>query len=195
VRHGNTKGNSAKRFWGQTDVELSTNGIRQAERLRNRLANERIDVIYSSRLRRASLAAQIIASRHHLKVVTCPELLEINFGKVEGLTFKEISQFYTDLVKAWPTRDITFRYPEGESLGDLNDRVIKFMERLERHNPDETILIVAHSGILRLLICNLLNIDPLHSRKLRTDLASLSIIETYPEQGILSLLNDVSHLE
>ena len=194
VRHGNTKGNSADRFWGQTDVELSAAGIKQAERLRDRLAKEKIDVIYTSRLRRASLTAQIIASCHQLGVITCPELLEINFGKVEGLTFKEIGQLYPELVKAWPTRDLTFRYPEGESLGDLNNRVTKFLDRLEKHTPEETILIVAHSGILRLLICHLLRIEPLNSRKFRTDLASLSILGIYPQGAILNLLNDVSHL-
>ncbi|MFQ5996727.1 MAG: histidine phosphatase family protein, partial [Dehalococcoidales bacterium] len=166
----------------------------QAEQLRDRLANEKIDVIYTSRLRRASATAEIIASRHQLSVIICPELLEINFGKAEGLTFKEIEQLYPELVKAWPTRDLTFRYPGGESLGDLNNRVIKFLERLEKHAPEETILVVAHSGILRLLICHLLKIEPLHSRKLRTVLASLSIVETYPQLAILTLLNDVSHL-
>ncbi|MBA7686937.1 Phosphoserine phosphatase 1 [subsurface metagenome] len=194
VRHGNTKGNSAERFWGQTDVELSDAGRKQVEQLRDRLADEKIDVIYTSRLRRASVSAEIIDSRHQLDVIICPELLEINFGKVEGLTFKEISQLYPELVKAWPTRDLTFRYPEGESLGDINNRVIKFLARLEKHAPEETILIVAHSGILRLLICHLLRIEPLNSRKLRTDLASLSIVETYPQGAILNLLNDVSHL-
>jgi len=194
VRHGNTKGNSAERFWGQTDVELSAAGIKQVEQLRDRLATEKIDVIYTSNLRRASVTAEIIASRHQLSVITCPELLEINFGKVEGLTFKEIGQLYPELVKAWPTRDLTFRYPDGESLGDLNNRVIKFLDRLEKHAPEETILVVAHSGILRLLICHLLRLEPLHSRKFRTELASLSIVETYPQVAILTLLNDVSHL-
>lgn len=194
VRHANTKGNSAERFWGQTDVELSKAGIRDAEKLRDRLATEKIDVIYTSQLRRASLTAQIIASRHQTDIIICPELLEINFGEAEGLTFKEIGERYPELIKIWPTRDLTFRYPGGESLGDINSRVIKFLDRLGKHAAEETILIVAHSGILRLLICHLLKLDPLNARKLRTDLASLSIIETYSQLALLTLLNDTSHL-
>lgn len=194
VRHGNTKGNSAKRFWGQTDVELSATGIRQAKRLRDRLATERIDAIYTSNLRRASVTAEIIASRHQLAVITCAELHEINFGKFEGLTFKEISQLHPELVKIWPTRGLDFKYPGGESIADLNNRVIKFLDRLKKHSPEETILIVAHNGILRLLICHLLGIEPWHWRQIRPDLASLSILETYPQGAILNSLNDVSHL-
>lgn len=194
MRHGNTKGNSAERFWGQTDVELSATGIRQAERLRKRLATEKIDAIYTSNLRRASVTAEIIASRHQLAVITCAELHEINFGKFEGLTFKEISQLYPELVKVWPTRGLNFKYPGGESISGLNNRVIKFLDRLKKHSPQETILIVAHSGILRLLICHLLGIELWHWRQIRTDLASLSILEIYPQGAILNSLNDVSHL-
>ena len=195
VRHGNTKGNSAQRFWGQTDVELSAVGKRQAEQLRDRLATEKIDAIYTSTLRRASATAEIIASRHQLEVITCAELFEINFGKVEGLNFKEIGQLYPELVKVWPTRDLAFRFPDGESIGDLNNRVTKFLDRLEKHAPEETVLIVAHAGVLRLLICHLLRIEPWHWRRFRTDLASLSILDTYPQGAILNLLNDVCHLK
>jgi len=164
VRHGNTKGNSAERFWGQTDVELSAVGKRQAEQVRDRLATEKIDAIYTSNLHRASATA-------------------------------EIGQLYPELAKAWPTRDLAFRFPDGESIGDLNNRVTKFLDRLEKHAPEETVLVVAHSGVLRLLICHLLMIEPWHWRRFRTDLASLSILETYPQGAILNLLNDVSHLK
>ena len=91
VRHGDTKSNSAERFWGQTDVELSVTGIRQAEQLRDRLAPQRIDAICTSNLHRALVTAEIIASNHQLRTITCAELREINFGDIEGLTFKEVS--------------------------------------------------------------------------------------------------------
>ena len=86
VRHGDTELNSAERYWGNTDVKLSDAGFRQAERLRDRLATERIDAIYSSELRRASATAEIIASSHRLHVIICAELREMNFGELEGLT-------------------------------------------------------------------------------------------------------------
>jgi len=194
VRHGNTKLNSAGRYWGQTDVELSADGIRQAERLRNRLATQKIDVIYTSNLQRASATAKIIVSSHQVDIVTCPELREINFGKIEGLTFKEVSQLYPEVAEAWSKWSLTLKYPGGESITELNNRVSKFLERLEKHTPEETILIVAHSAPLRLLICHLLGIRIQHWRQIRLDLASLSILETYPQGAILNLLNDISHL-
>jgi alpha-ribazole phosphatase len=195
VRHGNTTGNSAERFWGQTDVELSEEGIAQSERLRDRLATEKIDAVYSSRLRRAHATAEIIAAPHRLQVTVCEELLEINFGQAEGLTFSEIGQRFPEVIKAWPNRDLSFSYPGGETIGEMNARVSGFLSRLDKHAPEETVLIAAHAGVLRLLICHLLKLEPWRWRQLRTDLASLSIVETFPEMAILALLNDVSHLK
>jgi len=194
VRHGETRGNSTERFWGRTDVELSDVGLRQAELLRDRLASEDISVVYSSDLRRAFQTAEVIASRHELSVIACPEPQEIDFGSVEGLTYGEISRKYPDLVKSWFSRDLSFRFPDGESITDLNNRVSRFPHRLEEHTMEETIVVVAHSGVLRLLICNLLGVELWHWRQIRLDLASLSVVETYSGAAILSSLNDVSHL-
>ena len=99
VRHGNTKLNSAERFWGQTDVELGEEGIWQAERLRDRLAAYQLETIYTSPLSRTRATAEIIASLHQLEIIPCAELREINFGYVEGLTYTEINQQYPELAQ------------------------------------------------------------------------------------------------
>jgi alpha-ribazole phosphatase len=194
VRHGNTELNSAERYWGNTDVKLSDVGFRQAERLHNRLATEKIDAIYSSDLSRASTTAEIIASKHELDVIICAELREMNFGELEGLTFTEISQLYPEVSELWRQRSPKLKCPGGESLDQFNRRVSQFVGRLEKHAPQETILIVAHSGSLRSLVCHLLGIGPERRWQFRLDLASLTILETYPQGAILSLLNDTSHL-
>ena len=194
MRHGDTELNSAERYWGQSDVKLSASGLRQAERLRHRLAAEKIDAVYSSNLSRASATAEVIASKHQLEVIVCAELSEINFGKFEGLTFAEISQLYPEIAKLWVERSPSLEFPEGEKLAEFDKRIGKFMSRLKKHSPEETILIVAHAGTLRVLLCRLLGIELKHRWQFRLDLASLSIVEAYPQGAILSRLNDVSHL-
>lgn len=194
VRHGDTELNSAERYWGRSDVKLNAAGIRQAERLRDRLAVEKIDAVYSSDLERALVTAEIIASSHQLAVITCAELREVNFGQLEGLNFSEISRLYPEVAKLWAERSTKLKYPGGESLVEFNTRVSKFLSRLDKHTVGETILIVAHAGVLRTLVCQLLGIDPQRRWQIRLDLASLSIMETHQQGAILSLLNDVSHL-
>jgi alpha-ribazole phosphatase len=193
VRHGETELQSSLRYWGKTDVALAEVGLHQAEQLRDRLAMERIDAIYSSELKRAADTAGIIATRHNLKVTTCPELREVDFGRLEGLDFNEIHAQFPEVEKMWITRNPELVYPEGESLLEFESRVSKFNDRLKNHKVEETVLIVAHAGVLRTLICQLLELGMKNRWSLRVDLASLSIVETYPEVNFLCLLNDVSH--
>jgi alpha-ribazole phosphatase len=193
VRHGTTKLHTGNRFWGKTDIPLSNTGIKQAGQLRNRLAPEKIDAIYSSTLSRARSTAEIIASGHKADVVACEELCECNFGYIEGLNYEEIVRFHPALAGALNDRTAV-AFPGGESLEQLNGRVQSFLRKLEKHKPEETILIVAHGGPLRLMVCNLLGLGLDHWLQIRIDLASLSIVETYPRTAVLDLLNDVSHL-
>jgi alpha-ribazole phosphatase len=194
IRHGQTKLHKADRFWGKTDIELSDTGIRQAEQLRDRLSRIKIDTVYASTLLRAAETAEIVASRHKVKVVALKELCECSFGYVEGLTFREISQKYPELAGELASGKAV-SFPGGENLEQLNQRVQRFLEKLKTHKPESKIAIIAHGGPLRLLICNLLGLGIEHWLQLRIDHASLSIVETYPQGNILNLLNDTSHLK
>jgi len=194
VRHGRTKLHQADRFWGSTDVTLSDIGIRQAEQLRERLAREKITAVYTSTLSRARSTAEIINSRRKTKITACKELNECNFGYIEGLTFGEIQRLHPELAEellSWKT----VSFPGGESLEDLDKRVRSFLDRLDKHKEKETVLVVAHGGPLRLIICHLLGLGLEHWPQLRVELASLSIVETYPQGAILTLLNETSHLK
>jgi alpha-ribazole phosphatase len=195
VRHGETELQSSVRYWGRTDVALGDSGRCQAEKLRDRLASEKIDLIYSSPLKRAAETASIIASKHKLEVIPCPELREIDFGKMEGLEFSEIHRQFPEVEQSWVNRSPNLTYPGGESLMQLEDRVSAFKLRLATHREKDNILVVAHYGVLRTLICQILEMGMDNRWNIRLDLASLSIIEARREDNILRLLNDVSHLK
>ena len=135
VRHGETEMNSSQRYWGKTDVGLGTVGLQQAEQLRDRLAAEKIALVYSSELRRALVTAQTIAAIHDVKVTACPELNEIDFGDLEGLNFGEVNGQFPDVARMWTQRDPALAYPQGESLPQLEKRVSEFRSRLANHAP------------------------------------------------------------
>jgi alpha-ribazole phosphatase len=194
ARHGDTAENSRQRYWGSTDVPLSEVGREQACRLAERLQNEPLQAVYSSDLQRAVFTAEAIADRHQLKAETCPELREINFGELEGLTFNEIDERYPAVADAWRRREPDLSYPGGESLTDFNDRVAGFQRRLGGWPPEANILVTAHSGTLRTLSCRLLGLNAECRWQFQLDLASLSIIDVYPEGSIISRWNDISHL-
>jgi alpha-ribazole phosphatase len=195
VRHGETELNSSQKYWGSTDVALGKTGLWQAKKLRSRLAGENIGFIYSSAMKRAMTTASVISTGRGLPVNSCPELKEIDFGRIEGLDFNQVQQQFPDIARMWIQRSPYLAYPEGESLSQLDGRVAEFARRLEKHAAGDAILVVAHSAVLRTLICQLMAFPMNHRWSLRLDLASLSIVDTYAEGAILSLLNDTSHLK
>ncbi|MFC1977152.1 histidine phosphatase family protein [Chloroflexota bacterium] len=194
VRHGITEFNKGRRFAGQSDVELSADGYTQVEKLRRRLANEKIDAVYSSDLKRALVTAEVISPGHKTDIVACPELREMNYGHAEGLTFKEIKSRYPEVAELITNFNLRLEFPDGEGFGGFTERVVRFLDRLEKHEPSETILVVCHGGPLRTLVCHLLGIAQDHWWQIRFDNASLSIVDTYPKGAIISLLNGTSHL-
>lgn len=193
VRHAASEGDGVPRYWGQSDLPLSPLGIRQAERLRERLAGERFAGAYASDLRRALATAEIVLQPRGLTVAACPELREIDFGACEGLTYAEICERYPDAERFWAA-DGLVGFPNGESTAQVAERVKRFLARLASHEEEAALLVVAHGGPLSLLICLLLGLP--HGRwwQFRLDVASLSIIDVYPSGAVLSLLNDRCHL-
>ncbi|MBI4187638.1 MAG: histidine phosphatase family protein, partial [Chloroflexi bacterium] len=194
VRHGISEFNMVRRFAGYSDVEMNAAGYEQVGKLRDRLAGEKINAVYSSDLKRAVATAEIISAACNVDIVTCSELREVNYGSIEGLTFQEIKDRYPDIAELITNFSLEqLSFPGGESFTDFIERTSKFVSRLEKHAPEQTVLIVSHSGPLRVLVCHLLGLGMEHWRQIRLDNASLSIIETYPQRTIISLLNDTSH--
>jgi broad specificity phosphatase PhoE len=192
VRHGEVAADMSC-YWGRTDVHLSSEGLRQAERLRIRLAAEEIGVVYSSDLRRALDTAAIIAAPHRLSVVPCPELREIDFGQCEGLTYDEMMANHPGLESMWKALDPEISFPGGESLRALAERLDRFVSGMCCHLTN-TALVVAHGGSLQVLICRLMGQNLSCWQQTHIKRASLSIVEVDGRGGVLQLLNDVSHL-
>lgn len=176
-------------------MPLSTGGIRQAEMLRQRVAKEKIVAVYSSDLSRALDTATIIAVPHGIPVVASQRLREMNFGQFEGMTFDEIKRRYPGAERFWSGANPESGFPGGESLKAMASRVERFVLRLSRHSPSDTVLVVAHGGSLRMLVCRMLGLHFSHWWRISVAHASLTILDSSPQGAVLRLLNDVSHLE
>lgn len=194
IRHGLTEFNEDRRFMGYSDIELSAAGRRQAGRLRDYLADEKIDAVYSSDLKRTVEMAEIILAGRELDINTCSELRECDYGSCEGLTFGEINSRYPKVAEMCIDFTLDLAFPEGECFTDFFERTSRFIERLKEHGRSETVLISSHNGPLKILLCRLLGIDDNHWWQLRISNASLSIMETSPRGAVLTRLNDVSFL-
>jgi len=194
ARHGLTEFNEDRRFMGYSDIELSAAGRRQAEKLRDYLADEKINAVYSSDLKRTTEMAEIILAGRELDINTCPELRECDYGTCEGLTFGEINSRYPKVAEMCIDFTLDLAFPDGECFTDFFERTSRFIERLKEHGRSETVLISSHNGPIKILLCRLLGIADDHWWQLRVSNASLSVMETSPRGAVLTRLNDVSFL-
>jgi broad specificity phosphatase PhoE len=180
---------------GHSNVELSADGRRQSGQLRDYIAEEKISAVYASDLLRTMTTAQILTAGHQVPVVPCPELREMHYGVCEGLTFGEIGRDYPDVARACANFTPELEFPEGETFLKFADRVIGFLERLKSYTQPGSILVVTHNGPIKVLICHLLGISMVHWWQVRTDTASLSIVDTTIRGAVLTRLNDTSYLK
>ncbi len=149
VRHGETEWNSRGRQQGHLDSPLTENGIRQVQQLALGLAKKKIAVLFSSDLGRALQTAEIIASRLSLIIRTDARLRERHLGILQGLTRIEFEAQYPVEAARFDSRDPDYVLPGGESLRECFDRSVACAEEIARDHAGQSVLIVAHGGVLR----------------------------------------------
>ena len=194
IRHGETEWNSQGRIQGHTDIPLSEAGRQQAQYTAERLKNVNFDIAYSSDLSRTSETAQIILGKRNIEVNTLTSLREYNKGVFEGLTVEEYSQRYPDQYDASLINDLDFAPESGESIRDVSKRMSEFGTFVKSQHLNDDVLIVGHGGALRSLVADLLSLPIETTWKLVTGNCSLTIIHTYPDNSVLHLYNDTSHI-
>lgn len=128
VRHGESLWNRTGKYQGQQDIGLSSEGVRQAERLAEFFSSWRFEAIYASDLARARDTAAAIAKRHALPVIMDARLREYAFGTWEGLTREEIELRYAELF-AKRKQDINTPIPGGETGAQVQARAMEWLRR------------------------------------------------------------------
>ena len=159
VRHGKSQDQEENRMSGQHNCPLSVEGRQQADELGMNLADYEFDAIFCSDLERAIDTTRAILAhnkRTNPEVLTyVEELRERSGGSIEGLTYTEIRKMIPPKkYKLWQ-RDYFEPPPMGESLKDVEERVIPYMKEyvFPLVNETKNVLVVAHAGVLRTIIC------------------------------------------
>lgn len=195
VRHGHTTWNGENRYQGHKNSDLSELGRLQAASVADRLADEKIDAIYSSDLQRAVDTAEAIAGYHGLPVHTDCRLREAAFGEWEGLTVSEIKERYPDLYERYRADSISNRAPGGETLDQLQTRVVSAVEEIVSMHPVGTVVAVVHGGPIRAFFCHAMHTDFRSFRKMSLHNCGITVFACESDgRWVLTLLNDTCHL-
>ena len=188
VRHG-IPNDAEGRCYGRHDLALSPEGIRQAKGVAQQLACEPISHVYSSNLRRAVETAWIIAEPHGLNVQTVDELAEMHFGDLEGLTYHDIQQRYADIFESWMMRPAETQFPNGESFTRMSGRVLGALDVLLSRHCNQTIAVVAHAGVIRLVLGKTLSIPDNQIFRLAQRYGAINRIRYFEDGPIVELMN------
>lgn len=200
VRHGQTGWNKDERFRGRADIELDETGLRQAQLAAVHISEWEISSVYSSPLKRAKSTAQCIADKFGLSVITLDGLNDMNFGEWEGMLVSEVREKHAKVFNEWRYHPESFAVPGGESMDDVQRRVVNTVAELALKHEGQTIALVSHRVVCKVLLCHLLGLDNSHFWKIAQDNTAVNAFEMYEvigtgeKRATVTLVNDTCHL-
>ena len=194
VRHGQTAWNAELIFRGRRDIELNEQGHREANAIAGALRDKSLDAIYTSPLTRAVETAGPLAALLHKEITPVQDLIDINYGDWEGVPYHEIKTKYPDLLAAWEQEPELVRFPHGETLDEVRERSYRVLRALAEKHINESILIVSHRVVNKVLLCAVLDLSTAHFWNIKQDTGCINVLEYSSQRFVLCLLNDKCHL-
>jgi broad specificity phosphatase PhoE len=201
VRHGEVAGNrgDAPVFVGWSDLPLNARGEQQALQVGAFLENEKISGVYASDLQRAKNTAARIAEKHGLEVETSVALREVHYGDWEGLSEADLQREYS---RQWPARQNdpwNVAAVGGENYAQMWARFFPLWKELRKKHSGENFVIVAHNGLLRMLLCYLSGAPFENFKRFHVANGGVTRVEIKrdaagKERIVLQAVNETAHL-
>lgn len=194
VRHGQTPLNKQRRYQGRTDSPLTSFGVLQAQALARRLRRIPLTVAIISPCKRAhDTVAEIVRGRE-IPVVEDVRWSETNHGRWEGLTYAEVRARFPEESAARFADALHGRAQGGESLVEVNARILEAWHSLFHAYPGGRILVVTHATPIQLILCHITGLAPTDHWRWRVDLGSLTAIDVYGGGPIVRTVNEIPWL-
>lgn len=190
IRHGQVINHHEFRYNGHFDVDITDIGVLQMENMAAFLATKSITAVYSSDLQRAIKGAEIIGGTLGLKPVKVHAFRELHLGRWEGLTREEGAAKFPEEAD-FRFRDLAnTRVKDGENLHDLKARVIPDLESILNKHKGGHIVLVAHGGVNRVVLCEAMQLSMENFFRIEQDYGCLNVID-YFDDGVkvVKLLN------
>lgn len=188
VRHAESVWHAEDRYAGSSDIALTERGKAQANELARWAAAIALDAVYSSNMTRAIETAERAALVSGLTLQADARLREVDFGAAEGLTRAEIAERLPIPLADFVTAPARSPFPGGESGMHAIARATPALDEISQRHPGGVVLVVMHSTLLRLLIANLIGLDPDSYRRVFPSVGNCSLNTLEIHDGVTSLL-------
>lgn len=193
IRHGDNDWVKSKKLAGRTPgVHLNDQGRGQARRLAARLTAWPLAACYSSPLERCHETAVIVAAPHRLPVLTHPGLLETDYGEWQG---REIESLLQDPL--WQVIQSTpsfARFPGGESLQQMQQRMLAALHEIAARHPDQAIAICSHADPIKAAVAHFLGSHFDHFQRIHISTGSVSVVVMQNTGPVVLRVNDTGLL-
>jgi broad specificity phosphatase PhoE len=196
LRHGQTELSRADSFCGSgLDPELTSDGLKMAQAFADAYLKTPWRAIYSSSLQRGIATAQPLCDAVGMDLQVRANLVEIGYGRWEGLTREKVDEAYHDDYISW-LADPAWHAPTGGELATVvARRSLQVIEEITQEFNDGNVLVVSHKATIRIVVCSLLGIDVGRFRyRLACPVGSISVVDFTSEGPLLRTLADRSHL-
>ena len=197
VRHGQTGANAAQLLHGMTNHPLDQIGRDQARRVAARLATETpADAVLSSPLLRALETARIIANEYALEVRERNELVEMNFGDLEGYTMQQLLAEYPNIASlALDPANTTLTWPNGDNVAEFHRRSRQTFSGIANEFQGQTVIIVSHNGLIGSYLSWVVGLPQNDWQAYRLTNCGISIVDVSAERADLVVRDDCAHLD
>ncbi len=196
VRHGHVEGINPRRFRGRTDLPLTLHGVQQAEKTRDLLsALPPAAAAYASPLSRCMMTAEIVASPWSLPVAPMPSFVDIDYGDWQGRLYREVDQADPASFARWFDTPHLATIPGGETMPQLVARVAETMRVLLSKHHGETVLLVGHGSVNRVMLLLALELPLSRFWDLPQDPCAVNLVTHNDVRGWrVASMNEASHL-
>jgi broad specificity phosphatase PhoE len=197
MRHGQTAWNAGagdERFRGRSELPLDDAGQHQASAIARRLGGEAVAALYASPLLRTRQTLAPLAGRLGLPVQPHDGLLDIDYGRFQGLTHAQAASSYPHLYELWRTTPSQVHFPDGEGLADVQARLLSLLDQLAAHHRGQTVALAGHQIVNKTLVCTILGLDLDQIGRIRQDTASIDVFQQVDGRWHALRLNDTCHL-
>jgi probable phosphoglycerate mutase len=174
-------------------IDLSDKGVEQARAVAERLAVLPVRAVYASPIERTRQTAAHIATRHGLEVRELPGVLEADYGEWTGGTIAELAK--TDLWRTVQVMPSRARFPGGESIAEMQSRMVAALEEVIARHPGEVVVVVSHADPIKAAIAHFNGVHLDLFQRVIVSPASVTVFELGPFGAALVKCNDTGTLE